>query len=228
MRENLTHAIEDYLKAIFELCTIHGRATTNHLAERLEVTPASVSGMIKKLAATSPPLVEYEKHRGVTLTPEGEKVALEIVRHHRLLELFLHQILGYPWDKVHDEAERLEHVISEEFEARIAEALGDPLHDPHGDPIPTSDLTLPPSSSHPLSDLRTGDRAIIQRVRDSDPELLCFLQERGVMPQIHVQVIAYSPLDGNLTLQVEGQSEPVVLGPRITNQVFVDEYPVES
>ncbi|GAB4578021.1 MAG: metal-dependent transcriptional regulator [Anaerolineales bacterium] len=222
MRANLTHAIEDYLKAIYELTTTHGRASTNHLAEHLEVTAASVSGMIKKLSETAPPLVEYEKHRGVVLTPEGEKVALEIIRHHRLLELYLHQMLGYPWDKVHEEADRLEHVISEEFEARIAAALGDPSHDPHGDPIPTVELTLPPSTLTPLNQLRPGNRATIRRVRDTDPDLLCFLEDRGLMPQIQIQVLEFSPFDDNLTLKIEGQAEKLVLGPRVTGQVFVD------
>lgn len=222
MRENLTHAVEDYLKAIYKLCAAHGRASTNHLAERLEVTPASVSGMIKKLAETDPPLVDYEKHRGVVLTPQGEKVALEIIRHHRLLELYLHQMLGYSWDKVHDEADRLEHVISEEFEARIAAALGDPHLDPHGDPIPTADLTLPPSTTTPLRQLRPGDRAQIRRVRDTDPELLCFLQARGIVPHISLTVLEYSPFDDNLTIQIEGQRDSLVLGPRVTEQVFVN------
>ncbi|NJN44172.1 MAG: metal-dependent transcriptional regulator [Anaerolineae bacterium] len=222
MRENLTHAIEDYLKAIYKLTALHGRAGTNDLAERLEVKPASVSGMIKKLSETEPPLLEYEKHRGVVLTPEGEKVALEIIRHHRLLELYLHQMLGYPWDKVHDEADRLEHVISEEFEARIAEALGHPLHDPHGDPIPTVELTLPPSASTPLSRLRPGNRATIRRVRDTDPDLLCYLEEHGLVPQIHLTVLEHSPFDDNLTIQIDGQEERLVLGPRVTGQVFVE------
>ncbi|MCB9136236.1 MAG: metal-dependent transcriptional regulator [Anaerolineales bacterium] len=222
MRENLTHAIEDYLKAIYELTLPHGRAGTNDLAALLEVTPASVSGMIKKLSETEPPLVEYEKHRGVVLTPEGEKVALEIIRHHRLLELYLHQMLGYPWDKVHEEADRLEHVISEEFEARIAAALGDPSHDPHGDPIPTAELTLPPSTLTPLNKLRPGDHAAIRRVRDTDPDLLCYLEERGLVPQIQIEVLEFSPFDDNLTIRIEGQAETLTLGPRVTGQVFVD------
>ncbi len=222
MRENLTHAIEDYLKAIYKLTVTHGRASTNDLAERLEVKPASVSGMIKKLSETEPPLVEYEKHRGVVLTREGEKIALEIIRHHRLLELYLHQMLGYPWDKVHEEADRLEHVISEEFEARIAAALGDPLHDPHGDPIPTVELTLPPFTTTPLSRLRPDNQAIIRRVYDSDPELLCYLEEHGLVPQSHIHVLEYSPFDDNLTIQIEGQEVKLVLGPRVTEQVFVD------
>jgi DtxR family Mn-dependent transcriptional regulator len=222
MRDNLTHAIEDYLKAIYKITAVHGKASTNMLAEKLDVKPASITGMIKKLAATDPPLVNYEKHQGVTLTTEGEKVALEIVRHHRLLELFLHQILGYSWDQVHEEADRLEHVISEEFEARIAEALGDPLHDPHGDPIPTADLTLPPASTHSLSRLRAGDKAVIQRVHDTDPDLLIYLEENGLVPQIRITVLEHSPFDDNLTIQIDGQKDKLVLGPRVTGQVFVD------
>ncbi len=222
MRENLTHAIEDYLKAIYKLSRKTGRASTNELAERLEVTPASVSGMIKKLSQTKPPLVNYKKHHGVHLTEDGEKIALEIIRHHRLIELFLHQMLGYSWDKVHEEADRLEHVISEEFEARIAAALGDPLHDPHGDPIPTIDLEVPPSSTLPLSALRPGQRAIIQRVRDADADMLCHLEDLGLVPQIGIQVLEHSPFDDNLTVGLEGTEERRVLGPRITRQIFVE------
>jgi DtxR family Mn-dependent transcriptional regulator len=223
MRETLTHAIEDYLKTIYEIQSAHERASTNALAEALEITPASVTGMVQKLAATVPPLVEYEKHRGVRLTPEGEEIALEVLRHHRLLELFLHQILGYSWDKVHAEADRLEHVISEEFEAKIAAVLGDPSHDPHGDPIPQLDLSLPPTSQKPLSELRPGQRAAIQRVRNSDPEFLCHLESLGLMPAVELEVVAHSPFDGILTVRVRGRKAAQVLGPRITNQIFVDD-----
>ena len=221
MRENLTHAIEDYLKAIYKIQSMHGRATTNQLAESLDVTPASISGMIKKLAATTPPLVLYEKHRGVKLTTDGEKIALEILRHHRLLELFLHQILGFSWDQVHEEADRLEHVISEEFEARIAEVLGDPLHDPHGDPIPQADLSLPPVSRRPLRDMRPGQRATIQRVRDYDPALLSYLENCGIVPHAEIEVLEYSKFDENLTIRVLPHNDKHVLGSRITSQVFV-------
>ncbi len=221
MRENLTHAIEDYLKAIYEIQTTHGKAGTNQLAALLEVTPASVTGMIKKLANTEPPLLVYEKHRGVTLTAEGEEIALEILRHHRLLELFLHQILGYSWDKVHEEADMLEHVISEEFEARIAEALGDPQRDPHGSPIPTIDLKLPPDSSRPLSSMKPGETGTVESVRDNDPDLLCFLEARGLVPQVDVHILQHSPFDDNLTIQVGGREEPIVLGSRVTSQVFI-------
>ena len=148
-RENLSQAIEDYLKAIYEIASTDGRATTQRIAAHLRVTPASVTGMIKKLAATDPPLVDYRKHRGVVLTGAGERVALEILRHHKLIELFLHQLLGYDLANVHAEADRLEHVISEEFEERISIALGDPERGPHGDPIPARDVEAPEGPSFP-------------------------------------------------------------------------------
>ncbi|MCW5877151.1 MAG: metal-dependent transcriptional regulator [Anaerolineales bacterium] len=222
--ERATHSqsIEDYLKAIYELTHGETRASTNALAEYLNIAPASVTGMLQKLAATQPPLVEYQKHQGVRLTPEGEKVALETLRHHRLLELFLHQILGYEWDEVHEEADRLEHFISEQFEQRIAEALGDPSLDPHGDPIPRLDLSLPDSSATLLSSLRAGQRARVVRVRDTDAELLRHLSQLGLVPQAEVEVKSYSEFDGNLSLQVTGQGEEAVLGPRVTSQVYVE------
>jgi DtxR family Mn-dependent transcriptional regulator len=224
MRENLTHAVEDYLKAIYMIQSAQGRATTNEIADRLGVTPASVTGMLKKLASTQPALVQYRKHQGVLLTPDGERVALEIVRHHRLLELYLHQILGYEWEDVHAEADRLEHVISEEFEERIAAVLGDPSHDPHGDPIPTRDLEIPASPSTRLSDLRQGNWAVVHRVQDRDPDLLRYLSEIGMIPQARLEVLEYSPFDENLRLQISGQAGPIVLGPRITRQIYVDSH----
>jgi DtxR family Mn-dependent transcriptional regulator len=222
IRANLTHAVEDYLKTIYQIQSTHGRASTKDIADRLHVKPASVTGMIQKLSETRPPLLEYRKHQGVILTEEGEEVALEIIRHHRLLELFLHQILGYEWEDVHAEADRLEHVISEEFEERIAEALGDPSHDPHGDPIPTRDLQVPSSSQIRLYDLREGDVATVERVQDRDPDLLRYLGEVGMLPQTRLTILDYSPFDENLRLQVEGQLQPLVLGPRVTRQIFVD------
>ena len=222
MRENLTRVIEDYLKTIYDLTASGERASTNQIAERMEVTPASVTNMIQKLAETDPPLLDYRKHRGVKLTPEGEKVALEIIRHHRLLEMFLHQTLGYSWDEVHEEADRLEHVISEEMEERIAASLGNPQHDPHGDPIPTRDLHLPESDEEALSQLRPPQEARVKRVSDSDPELLRYLSEMGIEPASRLSVLEHSPFDNNLKVKIEGKSSPVVLGPRVTNQVFVD------
>lgn len=220
MRPNLTHAIEDYLKAIYELSLSDGRATTNQIAERMEVTPASVTGMIKRLAATEPALLLYQKHQGVELTEAGEKVALEIIRHHRLLELFLHETLGFSWDEVHEEADRLEHVISETLEERIAQALGDPTLDPHGAPIPTKELNLPPQVRVRLMMLREGQEAVVQRVEDDDPELLRYLETIGLVPLAQVEVIEHSVFDDNLRLLIDDQE--VVLGPRVTEQVYVE------
>jgi DtxR family Mn-dependent transcriptional regulator len=222
MRENLTHTIEDYLKVIYEITTTQERASTNQIAAALDVTPASVTGMVKKLADTNPPLLEYQSHRGVILSTEGEKVALEILRHHRLLEMFLHQILGYDWDEVHAEADRLEHFISEEFEERIAQALGNPSHDPHGDPIPDRDLSMPDTPCIELSDLRSNQNARISRVANDDPALLRHLSALGLIPGIEIHVLGYSPYDDNLTLQINPQDPPLVLGPKITRNIFVE------
>jgi DtxR family Mn-dependent transcriptional regulator len=222
MRENLTQSVEDYLKAVYEVTQKEGRASTTRLSEYLNVTPASVTGMIKKLAQTSPPLLEYQKHQGVLLTDEGMKIALEVIRHHRLLELFLHKILNYPWDEVDDEADRLEHVISETFEDRIAEVLGHPEYDPHGDPIPNKDLSLPVASSIPLSALRPEQTATISRVRDTDSDLLKYLSEIGITPNSEISVESYSEFDGNLHILVTDTGKTEVLGPKITEQVFVE------
>jgi DtxR family transcriptional regulator, Mn-dependent transcriptional regulator len=222
MRENLTPAIEDYLKSIYGLTSEGERVTTNRIATRLGVTAASVTGMLQKMAAVEPPLVDYQKHRGVTLTEAGRSVALEIIRHHRLLEMFLHKALGYSWDEVHSEADRLEHVISEEFEERIAQALGNPARDPHGEVIPTRDFRLPPESDVRLGDLRSGQRARVQRVEDPHPALLRYLDELGLQPETEILVLGYSPFDDTLRLQVVGRGEPVVVGPRITQCIFVE------
>lgn len=222
LRDHLTQSNEDYLKAIYLLSAEHGRASTNQIAERMGVTPASVTGMIQKMASAEPPLVEYEKHRGVALTPEGMKIALEIIRHHRLLELFLQERLGYSWDEVHSEADRLEHVISEDLEERIAQELGDPARDPHGHAIPTRDFNLPPQSSLRLSELRAGQEAVVQRVEDEEAGLLRYLSSIGLTPQARLQVLDYSAFDDNLRVQVDGQAEPVVLGPRVTQHIFVE------
>lgn len=220
MRQNLTQAIEDYLKAIYEITLSDERATTNQIAERMGVTPASVTGMLKRLATNDPPLLKYRKHRGVELTPAGERVALEIIRHHRLLELFLHEQLGYSWDQVHAEADRLEHVISEDLEERIAQTLGDPRIDPHGDPIPSRELHLPLDTLLPLGELRQGQRAIVQRVRNDDPSLLRYLDSIGLTPQVYLTVLDYSSFDGNLHLQIADRK--LVLGPAITQRVYVE------
>jgi DtxR family transcriptional regulator, Mn-dependent transcriptional regulator len=222
MTETMTQSIQDYLKRIYELNESGEAASTNDLAARLNVAPASVTGMLQKLASAKPPLVVYKKHQGVTLTKNGEKVALEVIRHHRLLETFLVNTLGYSWDEVHREADKLEHVISEDFEARMAAALGNPTRDPHGELIPSADLIMPADESCPLASLRTDETATVRRVSDDDPALLRHLRKIGVVPEVNIVVKNYSEFDGNLTLEVEGQKSNVVLGTAVTNQVFVD------
>jgi DtxR family Mn-dependent transcriptional regulator len=222
MPELITQSIQDYLKHIYELNENGSAASTNDLANRLSIAPASVTGMLQKLANSKPPLVIYKKHQGVTLTKNGEKAALEVIRHHRLLETFLVNTLGYSWDEVHFEADKLEHVISEDFEARMATALGNPTRDPHGELIPTADLTMPADKSRPLASLRTDETATVKRVSDDDPALLRHLREIGVVPEVIVTVKNYSKFDGNLTLQVEGQKSNIVLGTAVTSQVFVE------
>ena len=220
MSEILTQSIQDYLKQIYDLSADGIPASTNDLAVRLGVAPASVTGMLQRLANASPALVVYKKHQGAMLTAEGERAALEVIRHHRLLETWLVQTLGYTWDEVHEEACRLEHVISEDFERRIAAALGNPARDPHGDLIPTADLTMPSDDTRPLASLRTGEAGTVKRVHGADPAFLRHLQGLGLVPGAQVYVQAYSEFDGNLTLQVDSQPAFVV-GLAITKQVFV-------
>lgn len=222
MSEPITQSIQDYLKHIYELNENGGSASTNDLAARLNIAPASVTGMLQKLANSKPQLVTYKKHQGATLTKSGEKAALEVIRHHRLLETFLVNTLGYTWDEVHCEADKLEHVISEDFEARMAEALGHPTRDPHGELIPTADLTMPADSSCPLASLRTDETATVRKVVDDDPALLRHLREIGVIPDAKIIVKNYSAFDGNLTIKVEGQRSNIVLGTAITTHVYVE------
>jgi DtxR family Mn-dependent transcriptional regulator len=220
-KDPLTQSIQDYLKHIFELTENGQPASTNDLASRLGVKPASVTGMVQKLASTEPPLVDYHKHQGVTLTPDGQRAALEILRHHRLLETWLVQSLGYTWDEVHEEACRLEHVISEDFEARMAAALGHPERDPHGDPIPTADLVMPCDEASPLSSLRPTQQAVILRVNDEDPTFLRHLDELGLVPGAQLEISSYSPIDNNLTISVVGCPASVV-GQAITSKIYVE------
>src|SRR5512134_3051500 len=192
MEQTLTISIQDYLKNIYELTENGESASTNALAKKLNISAPSVTGMVQKLASAKPALVEYQKHQGVTLTKEGKKAALEVIRHHRLLEAWLVQTLGYSWDEVHEEAERLEHVISEDFEQRIAAAMGHPVRDPHGELIPTADLKMPSDDLIPLAALRQGQTATIQRVQGSDAELLRYLNGLGLVPGTQIEVKDYS------------------------------------
>jgi DtxR family transcriptional regulator, Mn-dependent transcriptional regulator len=221
LKESLTQSIQDYLKHIYELTENGEPASTNDLAARLGIAPASVTGMVQKLAAVNPPLVNYHKHQGATLTPEGERAALEVLRHHRLLESWLVQSLGYRWDEVHEEACRLEHAISEDFEARMAAALGNPSRDPHGDPIPDANLVMPSDEARPLSSLRPTQKAVIVRVTDEDSALLRHLDGLGLVPSAQLEVISYSPFDNNLTVRVHDQPA-AVLGLAITSKIYVE------
>jgi DtxR family transcriptional regulator, Mn-dependent transcriptional regulator len=214
----LTQAVEDYLKAIHEIQRDAGRVATTVLAERMSVSPASATGMIKKLAGLK--LVRHVPYQGVVLTRAGRRVALEVLRHHRLLELYLAQALGYPWDLVHDEADRLEHVISEELEARIFEALGRPTRDPHGEPIPAKDGSMPRTLHEPLPSLAEGAVGTISEVSRSNPEMLRYLGERGLVPDAKLKVLEKAPFDGPITVRTGKAS--FVLGRELARHIRVE------
>ena len=198
--DSISAAIQDYAKAVYALESRGGAAvSTNDLAERLGVTAGSVSSMVRKLSEVG--LVEHVPYHGVRLTEEGRRVALEVLRHHRLLELFLAEELGMPWDRVHAEAEVLEHVISEDLEQLIAARLGNPTVDPHGDPIPTAEFEIEERVTRSLDELPVGTRGCFVRVSDSDPEMLRFLAERGIAPGDELEVIDKQPFDGPLFVQ---------------------------
>jgi DtxR family transcriptional regulator, Mn-dependent transcriptional regulator len=206
----ITPAIEDYLKAIYQLEQEEpeaGSVTGQRIAERLGVASPSVTNMIKRLSELG--LVEHERYRGVELSDTGERIALEVVRHHRLLERYLVEALGYGWDEVHDEAERLEHHISEALEARMAAALGDPTVDPHGDPIPHLDGSVAGSDTRKLVDLAPGDVAVVRRVSDQDPERLRYLEQLGLRPGANVRLLEALPFDGPLRLEIAGTEQVI-------------------
>jgi DtxR family Mn-dependent transcriptional regulator len=221
MEQELTISIQDYLKHIYELTENGAAANTNALAARLKINPASVTGMIQKLASVKPALVIYHKYQGVKLTKEGKKAALEVIRHHRLIETWLVQTLGYTWDEVHEEADRLEHFISEDFERRIDAAMGHPLRDPHGELIPTADLKMPVEDATPLSALRPDRTGTIRCIKAADPNLLRHLDSLGMVPGARIEVSEYSPFDQNLTVKVGEKA--YVLGLSVTNKILVNE-----
>ncbi|TML05101.1 MAG: metal-dependent transcriptional regulator [Actinobacteria bacterium] len=216
----ISPAVEDYTKAIYALqergdgCAV----TTNALAERLGVTPASASAMVKKLAGMG--LVSHVRYRGVQLTAKGSAIALEVIRHHRLLEAYLSESLGVPWDRVHDEAEVLEHVLSEELEELIADKLGNPTHDPHGDPIPTRDGLMPDEPTVSLQTLATGDCGRFVRISDADPEMLRYLAARGIAPGDGFEVIDKQPFDGPVFARFAGEVH--VLGGTLARAMRVE------
>jgi DtxR family Mn-dependent transcriptional regulator len=210
-QDSISAAVEDYAKAIYALqVETDGPVTNNALADRLGVSAASASNMVKKLCGLG--LVEHLPYHGVELTPAGRRVALEVLRHHRLLELYLSESLGVPWDRVHDEAEVLEHHISEELEELIATALGNPTHDPHGDPIPTRDLEMVEEPACTLDSLEPGAHGRFTRISDHDPEMLRYLAERGIAPGDDFEVVDKQPFGGPLFVRFGGTDVHVVGG----------------
>ncbi len=203
VRGRASEAIEDYAKAIHALSARgEGPVATNAIAERLGVSPGTVTSMAKRMDSLG--LLRHEPYRGVELTEAGERMALEVIRHHRLIESYLAEALGMPWDQVHDEAEVLEHYISEELERLMSAALGDPSHDPHGDPIPSPELELREEATRSLADLEPSEGGVFVRVSDSDPRMLRYLSERGIAPGDRLEVIERQPFDGPLSVRFDG------------------------
>lgn len=212
-------AVEDYVKCIWTIEEAGDEPTGSAIAARLEVSAASVTGMGRKLVQLG--LVEQEPYRPWRLTPSGRMLALEVVRHHRLIELFLAQTLGMGWDRIHEEAEVLEHHISEELEELIARALGDPQFDPHGHPIPDRDGTMPSRRMRPLRELQVGDASTIAQVRGETPDLLRYLDEHGLLVGARIDVVAIEVIAGTTTVCVGGEHE-VVMGVELCSRIDVD------
>ena len=215
--EKFSPPIEDYLKTIYMLREREGAASTTAIATALEVTPASVTGMLKKLAELK--LVRHVPYQGVELTKSGEKIALEMVRHHRLLELFLIEALGYSWDEVHAEADALEHVISEEFEERMVARLGNPTLDPHGDPIPNKDGTIAIVKERALLAMQVGESAQITHINDINSEMLRYAASLGLTPTTRLTLIEAEPFGGSLRVKI-GKAEKAI-GRELAAQIYV-------
>lgn len=210
-------AIEDYLKAIYEIQREKGKVATTVLAGRLQIQPASVTGMIKRLSEMN--LLSYERYQGVKLSSAGKKIALEVIRHHRLVELFLAEALGVPWDKVHEEAEKWEHVLSEELEERIDALLGHPTHDPHGAPIPDRNGKIAEQPETLLADLKPSQSAAVVEVSDHDPELLRYLGSMGLYPRAEFVVLDVAPFEGPIKIEISNNE--FILGNKIARQIYV-------
>jgi len=217
-RSSLTRAQQDYLKALYQLHGDHQPVPTRDLAQRLGISSPSVSEMVSRLSAQG--LVEHDRYRGQQLTREGRKVALELVRHHRLLEMFLVQVLGYSLDEVHDEAERLEHVISERMEQRIFELLGRPELDPHGHAIPTLGGKVRSLSERPLSECRVGEKVVVQGVSDDDQARLRELKRRGLLPGTRVEIVVASTYEAPIEVRIKGKRVSIPLG--LARAMFVE------
>jgi DtxR family Mn-dependent transcriptional regulator len=237
----LTAPVEDYLKAIFEIesaaappeAEAGGAAGTNEIAQALGIAPASVTGMLHRLAEHG--LISYERYRGVRLTDDGRRAALRTIRRHRVIEAYLTKALGYPWDRVHEEAERLEHAASDQLIDRMATAIGEPATDPHGAPIPTREGTLDALPLQALVDIPVGTAVRIRQVTDRDPEQLRYLADLGVTPGVKLRLLARAPFGGPITLRIEPEGRPskrggrrtvkttreCAIGPSLAEQIFV-------
>lgn len=214
----LSQAVQDYLKTIYKLQE-HGLVSTTEIAKEMDVSGASVTGMLKRLASMA--LVDYNSYKGVKLTEAGEKIALEIIRHHRLLELYLKEIMGFSLDKVHEEACRLEHYISEEFSEKINEMLGYPEFDPHGHPIPSKNGKIPKEDYLPLTEINAGTKVEIKLLIDSDTELLGYLEEKGLLPNTELKIIEKQPFSGPLTIAFNDKKE--IIGHEVAKNIYVQE-----
>jgi DtxR family Mn-dependent transcriptional regulator len=223
----LSGPVEDYLKAIYDLERGAQPATTNEIALRLAISPASVSGMVRRLADQG--LITHEPYRGVRLTEDGRRAALRTLRRHRILECYLTEVLGYPWDRVHDEAEQLEHAASEELIERMATALGDPTHDPHGAPIPSREGEVDETTLRALADTAVGERVRVRQVMDKDAERLRYLAELGIRPGAMLRILERAPFDGPITIGVgrTGSGVTRAIGPQLAEQVLVEPFGAE-
>ena len=218
----LSGPVEDYLKAIYDLERVGEPASTNDIALRLGIAPASVSGMVRRLADQR--LITHEPYHGVRLTNRGRRAALRTLRRHRILECYLTEVLGYPWDRVHEEAEQLEHAASEELIERMAAALGDPVQDPHGAPIPTRDGRVEEATLRTLAEVAQGERLRVRRVEDDDAERLRYLAELGIRPGALVRILDKAPFDGPITVWVDDAAGGATraIGVGLAQQVFVE------
>ena len=222
-----SEAVEKYLKTIFEIQQHGGRVKTTTLAQTLGVTAGSVTDMIKRLSNVRPKLVSHELHKGVSLTPRGKKIALSVIRRHRLLETFLNRVLGFSWDEVHDEAEKLEHHISDRLTDAIADFLNHPKYDPHGDPIPEKDGKMKTDNHRSLTTTPVGESVRVARVRHTDAELLRYLDELGIRLETIITVVEKAPFKGPLSIRVGAQRQAPIrtLGINVADEIMVESIP---
>jgi len=214
-----TSTVENYLAMIYRVVSENQNPTTTIIADKLKVSRSTVTSMFKKLAASD--LINHLPYKGVSLTSTGEKIALEIIRHHRLIELYLQNTMGIPWEKVHEEADKMEHILSEEIEDKIDILLNNPTNDPHGAPIPTKDGYISNDSFRRLSQAKTGEDLVIKRVEEEDSKKLVYLAQKGLYPNTALKVTNVEPFSGPITIEIENTE--IIVGNKIAESVFVDE-----